>query len=179
MLEVENTALVVIDVQEKFYRVMNEKESLLENLQKLIKGILVLNIPIIRTEQYPKGLGLTLLEISSLMPEIKPVSKVTFSCCGDENFLKELKKVNLKQMIVCGIESHVCVYQTVVDLLEAGYEVQVVADAVSSRTGENKETGLERMKAEGAKLTCTEMALFELLKVAGGDVFKEISKIVK
>lgn len=179
MLEVENTALVVIDVQEKFYRVMDEKESLLENLQKLIKGILVLNIPIIHTEQYPKGLGLTLPEISSHMPEIKPISKVAFSCCGEENFLQELKKVNRKQLLVCGIESHVCVYQTVTDLLKAGYEVQVVVDVVTSRTGENKEIGLERMKAEGAKLTCIEMALFELLKIAEGDAFKEISKIVK
>ena len=172
MLEVENTALVVIDVQEKLYCVMDEKEALLENLQKLIRGIMVLNIPIIQTEQYPKGLGLTL-------PEIKPISKVAFSCCGEENSLQELKEVNRKQLIVCGIESHVCVYQTVADLLEAGYEVQVVVDAVSSRTGENKEIGLERVRAEGAKLTCTEMVLFELLKAAGGDAFKEISKIVR
>ena len=179
MLTTENTVLIVIDIQEKLTRVMHQKEYFLENLKKLIRGVQVLGIPIILTEQNPRGLGATVPEVAGLVPGLQPIAKFSFSCCGDPRFTQELAALNRKQVLLAGIETHVCVYQTTPDLLNQGYQVQIVADAVASRTGENKDIGLERMKSEGASLTSTETVLFELLKVAEGTVFKEISKIVK
>ena len=113
------------------------------------------------------------------MPEVKPVVKFSFSCCGEESFQQELKALNRKQVLLTGIETHVCIYQTAVELVNAGYEVQIVADCVSSRTPFNRDIGLNRMNAAGASITSVETALFELLRVAKGDKFKEISRIVK
>lgn len=179
MLILENTVLIVVDVQDKLARVMHKKEMLFDSLQKLIKGVQILGIPIILTEQNPEGLGSTIPEVARLLPDIQPIPKLSFSCCGDERFLQELEALNRKQVLIAGIEAHVCVYQTAMDLLRLGHEVQVVADAVSSRTAENKEIGLERVKSEGASLTSAETALFELLKVAEGEKFKKLLKIVK
>ena len=179
MLEVGSCALVVIDIQGKLSQLMYRKEALFENAQKLIKGAQILEVPIIVTEQYPKGLGPTIPEIAALFPNFKPLPKVAFSCCGDEGFQQELLAVNRRQILICGIETHVCVYQTTVDLLASGYEVEVVADVVSSRTAENREIGLQRIRDEGAGITSVEMALFELMKAAEGPKFKEVSKIVK
>ena len=179
MLTIADSVLLVIDVQEKLFRVMYQKELLADNLQKLIKGIHVLEVPVLVTEQYPQGLGPTIPEISKLLPDSRPMAKVSFSCCGDDNFLREFKKLNRKQVLISGIESHVCVYQTAADLIAAGYEVYVVSDAVSSRTELNRDIGIKMMMQLGAKLTSTEAALFELLKVAKGDKFKAISQIVR
>jgi nicotinamidase-related amidase len=179
MLNIDKTALVIIDVQEKLSRVMHEKEKLFENLQKLVKGVKLLNIPVIITEQNPNGLGPTVSEIAPLLPDTKPVTKFSFSCCGEEPFLRQLEMLNRKQVLLAGIETHVCVYQTAVDLIEAGYEVHTVVDCVSSRTLENKNLALDKMKSEGANLTSVEIALFELLKTAANPKFKELSKIVK
>ena len=179
MLTVTDSVLLVVDVQEKLFRVMYQKEQLADNLQRLIKGIQVLEVPVLVTEQYPRGLGPTIPEISKLLPDSRPMAKVSFSCCGDDNFLREFKKLNRKQVLIAGIESHVCVYQTAADLLAAGYEVYVVNDAISSRTEQNKDTGIKMMIQLGAKLTSTEASLFELLKVAKGDKFKAISQIVR
>ncbi|MFC2007349.1 hydrolase [Chloroflexota bacterium] len=179
MLDIANTVLVIVDVQERLARVIHDRDQLLINLQKLISGAQVLDIPIILTEQYPQGLGQTVPEVAHLLPETKPITKLSFSCCGEQRFLGEVETLNRPQVLVAGIESHVCVYQTVIDLLERGYEVQVVVDSVSSRTVKNREISMEKMKSAGASLTSTEMALFELLKVAEGDKFKKISKIVK
>jgi nicotinamidase-related amidase len=179
MLEVGSCALVVIDIQGKLAQLMYRKEALFENAQKLIKGAQILEVPIIVTEQYPKGLGPTIPEIAALFPNFKPLPKVAFSCCGDEGFRQELMVVNRRQILICGIETHVCVYQTTVDLLASGYEVEVVADVVSSRTAENREIALQRIRDEGAGTTSVEMALFELMKAAEGPKFKEVSKIVK
>jgi len=179
MLDLENTALVIIDVQDKLARVMCDRDELFLNLKKLVRGMQALGVPIIVTEQYPQGLGRTVPELAQLLCDVQPIAKLSFSCCGEERFLKEIKVLNHRQVLVAGIEAHVCVYQTVVDLLGAGYEVQVVGDAVSSRTVENREIGLEKMRSAGADITSTEMALFELLKVAQGETFKEISRIVR
>ena len=179
MLAADNSVLLVIDVQEKLFRAIYQKEQLLDNLQRLIKGIKVLEIPILITEQYPQGLGPTIPEIAQLLPDSRPLPKVCFSCCGDAAFLQAFKKLNRKQVLIAGIESHVCVYQTAADLIAAGYEVYAVSDTISSRTEHNRDIGLKMMTQLGAKLTCTEAALFELLKVAKGDKFKAISKIVK
>jgi nicotinamidase-related amidase len=179
MLNIEKTALVIIDVQEKLSRVMHEKEKLFENLQRLIKGIQILGIPIIVTEQNPNGLGPTVPEIAPLLIDSKPVTKFSFSCCGEKPFLRQLEMLNRKQVLLTGIETHVCVYQTAVDLIEAGYEVHTVVDCVSSRTPENRNLALDKMKSEGVRLTSVEIALFELLRTAASPKFKELSKIVK
>ncbi len=178
-LDAANTLLLLIDFQEKLFPVMHDKEKLLKNVIKLIKGAKVLEIPIILTEQYPKGLGLTIAEIKELIPEIKPVEKVCFSCTDEASFNKALEPFKRKQVLIAGIEAHICVYQTATALARAGYEVQVVGDGVASREAENKLAALFKMGAAGISPTTTEMALFELLKVAQGDKFKQISSIVK
>lgn len=174
MLATDNTVMILIDVQEKLARVMYQREQLINNLQKLIKGIQVLGVPIIVTEQYPQGLGPTVPEISQLLVNVKPLPKIHFSCYGDENFVRRLGALGPRQILVSGIESHVCVYQSVSDLVHSGYEVQVVTDAISSRTLENREIGFNLMSRTGAILTSTEAVLFELLKIAKGEEFKTI-----
>lgn len=179
MITTADTALVVIDVQEKLIPAMHDKEALLEGLKKMVKGARILGLPILFTEQNPAGLGPTVPEIAELLPDYKPVSKFSFSSCGTEEFVEELKAVKRQNILIVGMEAHVCVYQTAADLVNLNYDVQVVADAVDSRTLENKRIGLEKSKAAGAGITSTEIALFELLKIAKGDTFKEIIKIVK
>ena len=179
MLKRENTILLLIDIQGKLAHLMHAKESLFDSLQKLIKGIQVLDIPILWVEQNPTGLGPTIPEIAALLPDNEPISKMSFSSCREERFLQALKEQNRSQVLVAGIETHICVYQTTADLIDMGYEVQIVTDAVSSRVAENKQVGLQKMSTAGALMTSVETALFELLGVAGGDVFKEIVRIVK
>lgn len=179
MLGLESTVLVVIDVQEKLTRVMYQRDRLINNLQKLIRGIQVLDVPIILTEQYPQGLGATISEISQLLSNIQPLPKLSFSCHGNENFVRRFDALGRRQILVSGIESHVCIYQSVSDFINLGYEVHVVTDAVSSRTLENRKIGFNLMKQTGAILTSTETVLFELLKIAKGEKFKTISQIVK
>ena len=179
MLSSDSTVLVVIDVQGKLAQLMCGKEELFANLQRCIRGAKVLGVPIVWMEQNPEGLGPTIPEVAELLTGIKPISKFCFSCSGSDGFMQEMKKTKRKQVLLSGIETHVCVYQTAVDLLGSGYEVQVVADAVSSRTPENKRIGLERIRDAGGVVTSTEMALFEMLKEAKGDKFKEILKAVK
>jgi nicotinamidase-related amidase len=179
MLNVESTAAVIIDVQGKLWNVMYEKETLLENLQKLVKGIQVIGIPIILTEQNPEGLGPTMPELMQLMPSVKPIPKFCFNCHHEENFEQVVRELNRGQILVCGIESHICVYQTALDLLNHGYEVQVIADAVSSRVASNRDITLMRLQSEGARLTTVEMVLYELLQTADNPKFKEMLKVVK
>ncbi|MFA5628658.1 MAG: hydrolase [Dehalococcoidales bacterium] len=179
MLNIDNTVLLVIDIQEKLHSVIYQKENLTDNVLKLVQGANVLELPIILTEQYPKGLGGTIPEVMQSLAGVCPIEKTEFSCCANENFKNVLSSLGRKQVLVCGIECHICVYQTALALKEAGYEVQAVADAVSSRTPENKEIGINLMRQKGITITGTETALFELLKVAGGEKFKAISRIVK
>ncbi len=179
MLTTDKTVLVVIDMQGKLAQSMHRRELLFENVQKIIKGAQVLGIPMLITEQNPKGLGPTIPEIADLVPGVRRIPKLSFSCCGDESFSKELSGLQRRQVLLSGIEAHVCLYQTTVDLAASGYEVHVLADAVSSRTAENKAIGLQKMKDAGASITSVETALFELLRVAEGPVFKQIISIVK
>ena len=179
MLKSQDSVLIIVDVQGKLAHRMHRKERLFEQLGKLIKGAQVLSVPILWVEQNPEGLGPTIPEIADLLSDVEPIPKLSFSCCGCDRFMQALRFLSRKQILIAGIETHVCVYQTAVDLLNAGYEVQIVADAVSSRTEENKQIGLSRIKDAGAALTSTEMALFEMLKVAKGAQFKEILNIVK
>ena len=178
-LMTDNTIVVAIDFQERLFPVMHDKERLLKNVLKLIKGTQALQLPVILTEQYPKGLGLTLPEIKGLLPDTQPIEKTCFSCCDEENFRRALEASKRRQVLICGIEAHICVYQTAMALLRTGYEVQVVADCVSSRDPENRMVSLFKMGSAGASPTTVETALFELLKVGRGDTFKQISDIVK
>jgi nicotinamidase-related amidase len=179
MLSSEETVLVVVDIQGKLAQLMHDRESLFDNVKKMIRGAGILELPIIWVEQNPRGLGPTVPEIAELMPGKIPISKMTFSCAGNRNFTRELEALGRKQVLLVGIETHVCIYQTVMDLKELSYEVQVVADAVSSRTEENKRVALMRIRDLGAALTTAETALFELLKVAEGPRFKAMLKVVK
>ena len=179
MLSLENTMLLVVDVQGNLAQAMCEKEFLFENLKRIIKGAHIFDMPVLFTEQIPEKLGPTIPEIAELLPGVQSIHKSTFSCCDDEGFMEKLKTINRGQILVTGIEAHVCVYRTTVDLIDLGYEISLVADCVSSRTAMNKAIGTESMINKGAKLTSTEMALFELMKVAEGDVFSKMIKIVK
>ena len=178
MLEIDNTVLVVIDVQGKLASLMHDRERLYDNTARMIRAAAVLDIEVICTEQHPDGLGPTVPEVAGHL-NVQPIPKFAFSCCGEPAFETALKLTECTQVLLTGIETHICVYQTAVDLLTGGYEVYALTDAVSSRTVGNKLIGLDRMKDAGARLTSVEMALFELLEVAGGDAFKEIIKIVK
>jgi nicotinamidase-related amidase len=179
MLKSADALLLIIDVQEKLFRVIHGKEQLLSNLQKLAKGCRLLGVPALLTEQNPAGLGPTVPELAALMPEAEKVIKFSFSCCAEADFNERIKATGRRQILICGIESHICVYQTAMDLLAAGYEVQVVCDCVSSRLPDNKDLALRRLETEGAKLTGVEMALFELLRTAKSERFKGLSVIVK
>jgi nicotinamidase-related amidase len=180
MLNVKDTALIVIDVQGKLAQLMHQRERLFANVKRMIKGAQVLEIPLLWTEQVPDKLGPTTPEIAELLADsTQPISKASFSCCGHAPFMEAFKSLDRRQVLVTGIEAHICVYQTALDLIDMGYDVQVVTDAVSSRIAENKQIGIDRMREAGATLTSTEMALFELLRVAEGEQFKAITKIVK
>ncbi len=179
MLERDDTALVVIDVQGKLALLMHDKAELFTNLRRMIQGARVLGVPILVTEQYPEGIGPTVPEIAEVLPELDPISKVCFSCCGADKFVSSLQSLGRRAVLVTGIETHICVMQTVLDLLEAAYDVHVVADAVSSRSADNKRIGLERMRDAGAVITSTESALYELLGVASGPEFKAVLKLIK
>jgi nicotinamidase-related amidase len=179
MLSCMDTVLLIVDIQEKLVRAMHAREDLILKARQLVQGARALNVPILCTEQNPKGLGPTVPEIAAAMPGVEPISKFSFSCGACEGFVHALQAAGRCNVLVAGIETHVCVYQTARDLLEKGYLVEVAADACSSRTPQNKQTGLDKMRDAGAAITSVETALFELLKVAEGPLFKEILKIVK
>lgn len=179
VLKKETTALIVIDMQERILPVIRNHEMVTENTIKLIKGFKVLNLPVYYTEQYPKGLGHTSQKILRELDGLNAVQKMSFSCSGAENLYDELKAKQLKQIVVCGIESHVCVQQSVLDLLVNNFQVNLIADAVSSRKEIDYNIALDRMRINGAEITTTESVLFELLEVCGTPEFKEVSKIVK
>ena len=179
MLEIDNTTLLIVDIQGNLAHLMHGKELLFKNVQTLIKGVQIIGIPILWVEQNPQGLGPTIPEIADILKNIQPIIKMSFSCCRNDRFLQALNALNRKQVLIAGIETHICVYQTSAELVDMGYDVQVVTDAVSSRNLANKEIGLQRMRDSGASLTSVETALFELLKVAEGEQFREILNIVK
>lgn len=179
MFSPEQSVLVVIDVQEKLTPLVHEKDTLLKNIQILIQAAQGLDIPILWSEHVPEKIGPTIESIRRLMPVQKPIVKKSFGCCGEERFVKALGSLYRKQIIVAGIETHVCVCQTVAQLLGSSYQIQVVADAVSSRTLGNKEIGLARMRSEGGVITSTEMVLFELLKTAEHAQFKGILELIR
>lgn len=179
LLRTDKTALLVIDIQKKILPVILNHHLVIENTLKLIRGFKILALPIYYTEQYPKGLGSTIPEIQNELTDVKPFEKMSFSCSGAEKLFEKFKERNLIQIVIAGIETHVCVQQTALDLLANYFQVNIAADAVSSRKEIDHRFALERMKSNGAEITSTETVLFELLEVCGTDVFKQISKLVK
>jgi nicotinamidase-related amidase len=175
----DRAALVVVDVQEAFRPAVLDFEQVAANTAVLVRGARVLGIPVIVTEQYPKGLGSTVPEVVGELDGIRPIEKVCFSAADSHAFTAQLRASERDQVLICGIESHVCVNQTADDLIGQGLEVHVARDAVSSRTEDNRELGLHKMEQAGAVLTSVETALFELLGAAGTPEFKEIQKLVK
>ncbi len=179
MFTPEKSILLVIDIQGKLAYAMHDKNHLLKHTQALIKMAHFLGIPIVYTEQVPDKIGKTVPEIANELSGLKPFIKKTFSCCQEESFAKALKAFFRKEIIVCGIEAHVCVFQTVYDLLKMSFKVQVVADAVSSRSEFNKMIALNRMEQEGAVLTSVEMLATELLRTSEHKNFKEVLQLIK
>jgi nicotinamidase-related amidase len=175
----EGTVLVVIDVQEKLFAHMAEKEKLTENLFRLTQFAQIMKIPIILTEQYPKGLGQTIPQVKQLIPNIQPIEKVEFSCFGSERFREALTKIQAKTLILAGIEAHICITQTAIEGLENGFRIYVVEDATSSRSPEDKDIAIHRIRQNGGTIVSTEMLIYELLKKAGTPEFKETLKLEK
>lgn len=177
-LNKEDTLIMIIDIQERLVPVMKYKDKVIKNTKILIKTSELMELPVIYTEQYPKGLGHTILELSQILEHAYRFEKVTFSALNDE-VKTTLKKLGRNKIIILGMETHVCVYQTVRDLMLEGYEVFVVSDGVASRSKENYINALDMMKEMGAVISNTETIVFDLLKRAGTDEFKIISKLIK
>jgi nicotinamidase-related amidase len=174
-LQPDRTTLVVVDVQEAFRKVVPDFDRIAKATATLIEGAEAIGIPVVVTEQYPKGLGETVPEVAEHLPEAtEPLEKVCFSAADAEGF----DLGGRDQALVCGVETHVCVNQTALDLLDSGVDVQVAEDAVGSRTAENKQVGLHKMERAGAGITSVETALFELLGKAGTDEFKRIQQLI-
>lgn len=179
MLSRTAAVLILIDFQGKLAQVMVDKEDLFANNIKLIQGFKALNLPIMVTEQMPEKLGPTIPQLMQELGGVQPIAKETFSCWADASFHDHLESLTRRHVVLTGIECHICVYQTALDLMSNGYTVHLVTDAVSSRTPENREVGIQAIKSAGAQITSTEMVLFELLRTAADPKAKDIFKIVK
>jgi nicotinamidase-related amidase len=179
-LALQNTAFVIIDMQEAFRDKIADFTELATRIAVVTKAAKLLNLPTLVTEQYPKGLGHTAVEIKEVLPaEVEIIEKTTFSSCGVEPFRAQLERTRARQVLVCGIEAHICVNQTVHDLLANGYQVHILTDGISSRDVGNKRTALAKMQMSGAVPTSIELALFELIRDAKHEQFRAIQQLIK
>lgn len=180
LIDSESSLLLIVDFQEKLAKAMDSQkiQEITLNTSKLIKGFTALNMPILYTQQYTKGLGDTLPELKNQLP-FPHIEKTSFSCYGETSFVETLKKVNKKHTIVCGMETHICVLQTALELLDNDYKVSVISDATISRSFKNHEDALKLLRHRGVNVLPYESILFMLLKDAKNSVFKEISKLVR
>jgi len=179
MLSIESTGLVLIDVQGKLAHMMPNKEALFKNLHIMINAAKILNLPIFWAEQLPHKLGATIPELSELLEGYQAISKSCFSCAKQPGLQEALSKSGCKQLLVMGMEAHICVTQSTLELLDAGYEVHLVSDAIAARNPENKSVALSRCTSAGAILSCSEMALFELMRDASHEKFKAVQQLIK
>ncbi|MCX8069003.1 MAG: hydrolase [Thermodesulfovibrionales bacterium] len=178
-LHKDKSVLMVIDIQERLAKVMDRRDGVIKNTIHLIELAKLYKIPIVVTEQYPKGLGHTVNEIKEALNEYKPLEKLSFDCCSESSIDDTIRGLNRSQIIITGMETHICVLQTTLSLLKKGYDVHLVSDGVCSRTDDNMIVGLNMMRDAGAVITSTETALFQLLKIAGTEEFKLISMRIK
>ena len=179
-LELTRSALVIIDMQEAFRGKIPGFSEIAERIAVMVAGAKLLNLPVVVTEQYPKGLGHTAAEIKAVLPaEVEIIEKTTFSSCGAHKFQTQLDRAGAKQVLVCGIEAHICVNQTVHDLLASGYQSHLLADCIGARTENNRETAIAKMELSGAIPSSIEMALFELMSDATHEQFKAIQQLIK
>jgi nicotinamidase-related amidase len=176
---IDNSVMLLVDVQGQLAQLMYEKGKLFNSLERIIKGMKILGVPILWMEQIPSKLGPTTEQISCLMEGNEPIEKFSFSCCQEPEFMKRFKELGRNQVILTGIEAHICVHQTGYELLGEGYQVQVPGDCVSSRTKENKEVGLQRLVQSGGQMSSVEMIFFELMREARGEKFKQMVKLIK
>lgn len=179
MLRKENTGLIIIDIQGKLARLVHDSDALIANCKKLIQGAKTLNLPIICLEQNPDKLGSTVDELSTLLGAQNPISKFTFDACKEPQFMQALRTANVDTWLICGIEAHICVYQTVLTLKRTGFEVQLVCDCISSRTLSNKNLAISKLVNSGIDVTGLEMCLYELIKDCRDTEFKEILALIK
>ena len=180
ILDKDKTALVVVDLQEAFRSAIPEFDLIVSRASIAVRGFQILNLPIIITEQYPKGLGRTAEEILFSLPkDFEFVEKTAFSSCGASPFQEKLRAADVSQVVLCGVETHVCVNQTAHDLLTEAFEVHILNDCVGSRFSQDKETAISKMKMNGVVPSCVEMALFELMRDAKHEQFKEIQQLIK
>lgn len=175
----QNTTGLVIDIQERLFPVMWEKEKLLQNCRLLLQGLSGLSVPVVVTQQYTRGLGETIEGIKAALPQFSFIEKQAFSCCDELAVVGKLNELKTKNVILCGIESHVCVLQTAIDFKEMGYNPVVVIDCISSRNPESLEIAKERFRYENIMMTSAESILFELTRTSGAPEFKTISNLVK
>ena len=180
-LQARHCALAVVDIQEKLLPPIFQKERMVRNSQLLIRLAKILDLPVLLSTQYSKGLGATIPEIASLLPEVAPLEKNEFGCFNNDAYCARVKSLpgDRNTLLVCGMESHICVMQTALGALNSGYIVHVASDAVSSRTELNWQVGLERMRAAGAVISSTEMMIYELLRTSSGPAFKEMLQYLK
>jgi nicotinamidase-related amidase len=174
-----DAALVIVDVQERLAAVMDQRRKVIENCVRLVEAAKILGMPVVVTEQYPRGLGPTEEKLRGALPVYEPVEKLSFSCCGEPKFMEAVTTLGRKKIILAGMEAHVCVLQTCIELLNAAYSVHLIQDAVCSRTKENWLVGVGMMRDAGTVVSSTETVLFQLLGKAGTEEFKAISKLVK
>jgi nicotinamidase-related amidase len=174
-------ALVIVDVQERLFGAMDAecRDEMLRNVKTLVAVALRLHLPVLLTEQYPKGLGRTLPELRTVIDDVSAIEKTAFSCCGAEGFMERLEAVGSDRVILCGLEAHVCVLLTALDLLSRGRHTTIVADATCSRARSNLELGLEQARQAGVIVTSTETIVFQLLERADTDAFRELSKLLR
>jgi nicotinamidase-related amidase len=175
----DDTIALIIDIQERLYPFIHDNEKLTSNIVRLVKGLKILNIPMIVTQQYTKGLGDTISPVREALGDYTHLEKMSFSCCGDDTVMNAIRSSGKKNVIICGIESHVCVLQTCLDLIENGFNPVLIEDCVGSREPNNKKYAVKRMHSAGAVVSTYESILFELTVVSGTPEFKEISKLVK
>ncbi len=173
------SALAVVDMQQQLLPAMFEQARVTQNVLRLIRGAAIMHMPIIASEQYPKGLGTVVPEVAGAIPGFRPIEKMQFSAAAGSTFMKALRSKDVQSVLICGIEAHICVTQTCLDLIENGVQVFIAHDATSSRTAENWHISAERMRQAGAVIVSTEMALFELIHSADSPDFKKILDLVK
>lgn len=173
------SCLMVVDIQSRLLPAMHSAAEVVANGRILLRAAELLEVPVLASEQYTKGLGATVPEIAALVPEGATLEKIHFSCAADAGLALRLGETGRRQCVVCGIEAHVCVLQTCVHLLEQGHQVFVVADATSSRTSRNHQLALDRLRATGAEIVSTEMIVFEWLHRADADTFRDLSRLIK